>query len=164
MQNAGKPTKPESHYKKKKNVGRVNAWKKRGEKWWHPSFPNLIKYILLVEPIVEGWRCGGVVPWMPLHLQKIPLKMFLALLADFPANVGLCGSESDFSSILPTPRPFPPLLNPPGNSSAFIGEGTKVLPAKARLGRQQNISCIYKVKHLGYCPSLQQSCSLVDQR
>lgn len=60
MQNVGKPTKPESHYKKKKKkiVGTVNTWKKRREKWWHPRFPNLIKYILLVEPIVEGWRCG----------------------------------------------------------------------------------------------------------
>lgn len=57
MQNAGKLTKPESHYKKK-IVGRVNAWKKRGEKWWHPRFPNIIKYILLLELIVEGWRCG----------------------------------------------------------------------------------------------------------
>lgn len=44
-------------------MGRVNAWKKRGEKWWHPRFPNLTKHILLMEPIVEGWCCGVSLQW-----------------------------------------------------------------------------------------------------
>lgn len=129
---------------RKKIVGRVNAWKKRGEKWWHPRFANLIKYILLMEPRVEGWCCG-----ISLHRSRAldassPSENTLknALFAEVPARAGLCGPECDFFNF-PHSHPFPPLLNPPGNSSEFIGERTKALPAKATLGRQQNISCIY---------------------
>lgn len=58
MQNTEKLTKPESDYKKKKIAGRVNAWKTRGEKWWHHRFPNLIKYILLIQPVAQSSDIG----------------------------------------------------------------------------------------------------------
>lgn len=70
MQNTEKPTKPESNYEKK-IVGRVNAWKTRGEKRWHYRFPNLIKYIFLIQPVAQSsdtevsagvFHHAGVVP------------------------------------------------------------------------------------------------------
>ena len=57
MQNTEKPTKPESDYKKK-IAERINVWKTRGEKWWHHRFPNLIKYILLFQPVAQSSDAG----------------------------------------------------------------------------------------------------------
>lgn len=120
MQNTEKPTKPESDYKKK-IVGKVNAWKTRGEKWWHHRFPNLIKYILLIQPVVRRSDTGvsaaifhhaGVAPVDAISPSKtLPLKMYPALFVEFPTNAGVCGyciSLTFFN--FPTSHPFPALL------------------------------------------------------
>lgn len=100
MQNTEKPTKPESNYEKK-IAGRVDAWKTRGEKRWHHRFPKLIKCIFLIQPVARGSDTGvsvgifhhaGVMPWMPLRLQKtLPLKVYPALFVEFPSSAELCG-------------------------------------------------------------------------
>lgn len=60
---------------KKKNIlGRVNAWKTRREKWWHDRFPNLITYILLIQPVAQSSDTGFSAVLFH-HIRVVPVHV-----------------------------------------------------------------------------------------
>lgn len=103
MQIAGKATKPESHYKKKKLWAGLMLGKREGRSGGIPDFQTSLNTFqpwsqeLRVGAVV--FHCTGVVPMDASSPSENTFKN--ALFAEFSASIGLCGSESDFLQYSP---------------------------------------------------------------